>query len=78
MTRFMKMRCLIPERLRVMGRSQGWLSMVTGDARTYVNRICNGAALPLVSKAILYAKALNCTVEQLWVPADAPKTRGGK
>lgn len=56
------------------GLSQEELSVLTGIPRTTISAIESGKALPSVDYALKLAKALGCTVEELFSPEEEPIT----
>jgi len=51
-----------------MGKSQGWLSRVSGLDIHYISRLVNGKIqTPSIQTALLIAKSLNCLVEDLFM-----------
>ena len=60
----------IEEVLVKQGRSKAWLSRISGIQRPYITKLCSGKiADPRISTGRLIAKALGCTIDELW-PMD--------
>ena len=57
---------LIKEKLRLMGKSQGWLSQRTGIGRVHLNKIVLEHVTPLLPTAMKISNALKCAVEELF------------
>ena len=64
----------IPDRLRELNRSrgedvelsQGWLSRESGISRQHLNKIVNCKYNPQLLTAKKIARALRCTIDDLW------------
>jgi predicted transcriptional regulator len=59
----------IEEALVKRGRSKAWLSRISGIQRPYITKLCSGKIDPRISTGRLIAKALGCTIDELW-PAE--------
>ena len=69
MTNHLKLISRLGERLAAMGKTQGWLSRKLGMTRQQVSSYVRGAH-PSLFTAYKIAGALNCTIEDLWIPAE--------
>lgn len=62
-----KLKVLIRERLREMGKSVGWLADQIGRGGPQVSKIARGVTIPGLALAYEIAAALHSTIESLWV-----------
>lgn len=63
----MVLRCKLANILLEQDRSQKWLAEATGISMTTISQIKKGKRLPTLEVAFKIAKALNVTIEQLWM-----------
>jgi len=59
----------IEEILARMGKSKYWLAKVSGIQAPYITKLCHSKIDPRLSTLRLIAKALSCTIDELW-PMD--------
>lgn len=58
---------IIAQKLRIKGKSQGWLAQRTGIDNFYINKLIKDKIKnPRIETANKIAKALDCAIEDIW------------
>jgi len=60
----------IKERLAKLGKSQAWLSRVSGIDQRQISRLCSGRVSPGIYCAAEIVSLLKCDMEDLWKKRD--------
>jgi len=62
---------IIAQKLRIRGKSQGWLAQRTGIDIFHINKLIKDRFKnPRIETANKIAKALDCAIEDLWIFKD--------
>jgi len=60
----------LKQKLKVMGKSLGWLSKEAKISRHHLSNIANNKCLPRIDTAYKIAKAMGCNIENIWIFKD--------
>ena len=60
-------KCLVPQRLKELGKTQRWLAAEVGETEQQVSDICTMRRNLGIGRAKKYAEALNCKIDDLYV-----------
>jgi transcriptional regulator with XRE-family HTH domain len=60
-------KCLIPELLHKIGKSQRWLANKVGDSESQVSQYVIMYRIMNLQTAKRYAEALNCLIDDLYI-----------
>lgn len=59
-------KCLLPDRLRERGLTQQWLADKINRTRQQVSDYCTGRRTMSLNTACMVARAVGCTIEELY------------
>ena len=58
---------LIREKLDIRNKGYSWLAKKTGLTKAYISRLVNGTPRPSILTAHKVARALDSTIEEVWI-----------